>query len=376
MRKSKQLFSEITSQGQLNFSLGQVDVPEPKENEVVVRIEAAPINPSDMWPMFGPANLAEASLEYGDTQALLRAPVHAPLLARVQSRLDQKLPVGNEGAGTVVAAGSADVAQSMMGKVVAVLNGACYSEYVCVPITSCLVHNEGTTPRQAASSFVNPLTALAMVETMRDEGHTAIVHTAAASNLGQILNQICLQDDVPLINVVRSQEQIDILKERGAKIVCNSSQESFDEDLYQAIAQTNATIGFDATGGGELVSKILTAMERFGSKDIQGLNTYGSLHHKQVYVYGSLDFSPTVLNRAYGMFWGIGGWLLMPFLMKAGPEKVAQMHKRVADEINSTFKAHFEHELNFEQAMTPEVIYKYNAKKTGQKVILNPTLSA
>jgi len=376
MKKSKQLFSEITSDGQLHFSLDQVDVPEPQENEVVVRIEAAPINPSDMWPMFGPANLAEAKLDFSDQSAQLTAPVHKGLLPRVRSRIDQKLPVGNEGAGIVVAAGSGKAAQSLMGKVVAVLSGATYSEYVCVPITSCLVHNEGTTPRQAASSFVNPLTALGMVGTMRAEGHSAIVHTAAASNLGQILNQICLQDDVPLVNVVRKQEQVDLLTSQGAKIVTNSSEESFQEDLYQSIAQTNATLGFDATGGGELVSDILTAMERFGSKDIEGLNTYGSLHHKQVYVYGSLDFSPTILNRAYGMFWGIGGWLLMPFLMKAGPEKVAEMHKRVANEIDSTFKAHFNEELNFKQVMTPDVIHQYNAKKTGQKVILNPSLAS
>ena len=185
-----------------------------------------------------------------------------------------------------------------------------------------------------------------------------------------------MQDDVPLVNVVRKQEQVDLLTSQGAKIVTNSSEESFQEDLYQSIAQTNATLGFDATGGGELVSDILTAMERFGSKDIEGLNTYGSLHHKQVYVYGSLDFSPTILNRAYGMFWGIGGWLLMPFLMKAGPEKVAEMHKRVANEIDSTFKAHFNEELNFKQVMTPDVIHQYNAKKTGQKVILNPSLAS
>lgn len=375
MRKSKQLFSEITSQGQLNFSLEQVEVPEPQENEVIVRIEAAPINPSDMWPMFGPANLAEARLNFTDDSAVLTAPIHKDLLPRIQSRIDQKLPVGNEGAGTVVATGSGDIAQSLMGKVVGVLTGAVYSEYVCAPITSCLVHNEGTTPKQAASSFVNPLTALAMVETMREEGHTAIVHTAAASNLGQILNKICLQDDIPLVNVVRKQEQVDLLKSQGAKIVCNSSEDSFQQDLYEAIAQTNATLGFDATGGGELVSDILTSMERFGSKDIQGLNTYGSMHKKQVYVYGSLDLRPTILNRAYGMFWGIGGWLLMPFLTKSSPEKVAQMHKRVADEMDSTFSAHFSDELNFKQLMTPETIDQYNAKKTGQKVILNPSLS-
>jgi len=327
-----------------------------------------------MWPMFGPANLAEATLEYNDSEKVLNAPLYPGMTSRVSPRLGQTLPVGNEGAGTVVAAGDSDAAQALMGKTVAVLSGATYSEYCCVPIQACMLHNEGTTAAQAASSFVNPLTALSMVDTMRMEGHTALVHTAAASGLGQMLNKICINDGVPLVNIVRKQEQADILKAAGATHVCNSSSDTFHKDLIAAIDDTGATLAFDAVGGGDLVSDILSAMERVGSKDAVGLNTYGSPEHKQVYVYGSLDFAPTVLNRAYGMSWGIGGYLLMQFLGKIAPQRVAELHKLVADQIDTTFASHFSEELSFKQAMTPSYIDKYNAKKTGEKFLINPSL--
>ena len=373
MTQSKQLFSTITSDGQLSVTLKEIDVPTPKPHEVVVRIEAAPINPSDMWPMFGPANLAEAKLS--DDKKTLTAPVFKGMLPRIASRLDQTLPIGNEGAGTVIAAGDSDAAQALMGKTVGVIPGAAYSEYCCVPAQACIVHHDDTTARDAASSFVNPLTALGMVETMRMEGHTGLVHTAAASSLGQMLNKICLAQDVPLVNIVRSQAQADILKDIGATHICDSSSAEFKTDLYKAIEETGATLAFDAIGGGELVSDILTAMEMVGSKDAKGFNTYGSEDNKQVYVYGGLDFSPTVLNRAYGMTWGIGGWLLMRFLGKLTPQRVGELQKQVADEIKTTFACSFTEELSFEQAMTPDVIAQYNAKKTGAKFLINPTKS-
>jgi len=374
MQRSNQLFSSISSDGQLEFSLLEVDVPQPKAHEVIVRIEAAPINPSDMWPMFGPANLVEASLEYSDTKKVLTAPLFPGMASRVSSRLDQRLPVGNEGAGTVVAAGDSDAAQALMGKTVAILSGATYAEYCCVPVQACMMHNEGTTALQAASSFVNPLTALSMVDTMRMEGHTALVHTAAASGLGQMLNKICLQQDVPLVNIVRKQEQVDILEAIGAKTIINSSADTFNQDLLAAIDETGATLAFDAIGGGDLVSDILTTMERVGSKDAVGFNTYGSPEHKQVYIYGGLDFAPTVLNRAYGMSWGVGGYLLMQFLGKITPERIGELHKQVADEIDTTFASHYSDELSFEQAMTPKLVAQYNAKKTGEKFYINPSL--
>ncbi|MFT4635347.1 MAG: NADPH:quinone reductase-like Zn-dependent oxidoreductase [Arenicella sp.] len=374
MQLNNQLFSNISSEGQLEFSLRQSEVAKPKPHEVVVRVEAAPINPSDMWPMFGPANLAKATLEYNDENKVLSAPLYPGMASRVGSRLDQVLPVGNEGAGTVVAAGDSEAAQALMGKTVAILSGASYAEYCCVPVQACMAHNEGTTAAQAASSFVNPLTALGMVDTMRMEGHSALVHTAAASGLGQMLNKICIAEDVPLVNIVRSQEQVDILTKIGAKHVCNSSSDSFKKELLAAIDETGATLAFDAIGGGDLVSDILTAMERVGSKDAVGFNTYGSPSNKQVYIYGGLDFSPTVLNRAYGMSWGIGGFLLMQFLGKVTPQRVAELHKRVAHEIDTTFASNFTEVLSFKQAMTPSYVAKYNAKKTGEKFLINPSL--
>lgn len=371
MNKSKQLFTEITSSGKLELSLREVDVPQPKPHEVVVRVEAAPINPSDMWPMFGPADLANA--KYDNDNHSLSAPIFQGMLSRVKSRLDQVLPIGNEGAGTVVAAGDSPAAQALMGKTVGILSGATYAQFCCVPIQACIVHKEETTAKQAASSFVNPLTALGMVETMRMEGHTALVHTAAASSLGIMLNKICIAENVPLVNIVRKQEQADILSKLGAKYICNSSSDSFKADLYKAIDETGATLAFDAIGGGDLVSNILTAMEQVGSKDAKGFNTYGSASNKQVYIYGGLDFSPTVLNRAYGMTWGIGGWLLMRFLGKLKPENVMALHKRVANEIDTTFAIDFTDELTLEQAMDPKTIAQYNAKKTGEKYLINPS---
>jgi NADPH:quinone reductase-like Zn-dependent oxidoreductase len=371
MQTSKQLFTLITSEGQLRLSVKEIKLPTPKPHEVIVRIEAAPINPSDMWPMFGPANLVAAKLDKAKMQ--LSAAIYPGMLSRVSSRLDQELPIGNEGAGTVVAAGEHPAAQAMIGKTVAVLSGATYAEYCCVPMQACIVHHAGTTAKDAASSFINPLTALGMVETMRLEGHTALVHTAAASALGQMLNKICVAQNVDVVNIVRNQLQAEILREIGAKYICDSSDKDFKKHLLQAIDETGATLAFDAIGGGDLVSDILTAMERVGSKDAKGFNTYGSASNKQVYIYGGLDFSPTLLNRAYGMTWGIGGWLLMRFLGKLQPARVAELHKLIADEILTTFATAFTDELSFEQVLTPAIIAEYNAKKTGAKYFVNPT---
>ena len=367
---SKQLFTEITSDGLLEVSLKEMPVLTPKAHEVIVKIKAAPINPSDMWPMFGPADLASAS--YDSSKKVMSAPVHKSMIPRIKSRLDQCLPIGNEGAGEVIAAGESDAAQAMLGKTVAVLSGATYTQYCCVPVQACLVHHDETTAQQAASSFVNPLTALGMVETMRLEGHKALVHTAAASSLGQMLNKICLAENVDVVNIVRNQQQADILKDIGAKYICDSSTGDFKAQLVHAIDRTGATLAFDAIGGGELVSDILTAMEYVGSKDAKGFNTYGSESNKQVYIYGGLDFSPTTLNRAYGMTWGIGGWLLMRFLAKLSPKRVGELHKRVASEIQTTFASTYSNELTLEDALQPATIMQYNAKKTGSKYLINP----
>lgn len=371
-QSTQQLFTEISSEGQLSVSCKTVAIPQPKPHEVIVKIKAAPINPSDMWPMFGPADLREASFD--DENLILKAPVHKSMLMRIKSRLDQSLPIGNEGAGTVVAAGDSPQAQALIGKTVGVLTGATYTEYACVPIQACMLHNQGTTAQQAASSFVNPLTALSMVETMKREGHSALVHTAAASSLGIMLNKICLAEGIDIVNIVRKQEHVDMLSSLGAKHVLNSSAESFKKDLYNAINETGATLAFDAIGGGDVVSDILTAMEAVGSQDAVGFNTYGSEANKQVYIYGGLDFAPTVLNRAYGMTWNIGGWLLMRFLGTLDIKEVLALHKRVADEIDSTFASNFSKEISLKQALQVENVAAYMAKKTGEKYLVNPSL--
>jgi len=374
MTKSQQLFSTVSSDNQLTLELKTVELPEPKDHEVIVKIELAPINPSDMWPMFSLADLSKAELSFNEKEKKLTAPIHPGLINRVHTRLDQACPVGNEAAGTVVAAGKSDEAQALLGKRVAVLSGSTFAEYTCAPAQMCLPHAQQTTAEQACSSFVNPLTALCMIETMKQEGHKALVHTAAASNLGQMLNRICLADGVELVNIVRKQEQVDILNNLGAKYIVNSSSDTYFKDLYKAIQATGATLAFDATGGGELASDILTAMEAVLTKDVKGLNTYGAPDHKQVYLYGGLDISPTKLNRAYGMSWGVGGWLLMRALAKLEPSRVGELYRRVATEINTTFASHYTDQLSFEQALSTEYIAKYNAKKTGEKYLLNPSL--
>lgn len=367
-----QMFSTIAKDGTLELALSEVEVPTPSEGQVVIRMEAAPINPSDMGPMFGPADTRNAKAGKKDGQVALVAPVAEKFLGMVKSRLDQPMPVGNEGAGTVIAAGSDAASQALMGKVVSGISGASYAQYVVTASAACLVHNEATTAKEAASSFVNPLTALGMVETMKLEGHKALVHTAAASNLGQMLNKICLADGVDLVNVVRKPEQADILKALGAKYICDSSKETFIDDLTNALAETGATIAFDATGGGSLPNDILTCMERAASRDASGLNTYGSSTMKQVYIYGGLDLSPTTLNRGYGMAWGVGGWLLPLFLGRVGLEKAAEMQKRVADEIKTTFASAYTAELSLEEALEPASVKAYVAKKTGEKYLINP----
>jgi len=369
-----QLQSTIRSNGTLELKLADVPVVAPGDDEVLVRIEAAPINPSDMGLLFGGADMSRAEAGGSKASPVITAPVPEQMMSAMQARLDAALPVGNEGGGIVVAAGSGDAAQALLGKTVGVLGGATYSQYRTLKTDQCLALHEGTTPRQGAACFVNPLTALGMVETMRMEGHSALVHTAAASNLGQMLQKICLADGVALVNIVRKAEQEKILRDIGATHVCNSSLESFAEDLTAALADTGATIAFDATGGGTLASQILSAMEAAAARTGAGYSRYGSTIHKQVYIYGGLDRSPTQLIRNYGMAWGIGGWLLTPFLIKIGTEAADKLKQRVADEISTTFASHYAKEVSLAEALSLEALSVYGRQATGEKYLINPNL--
>ena len=369
-----QLRSTIKQDATLELSLATTPIPQPNDDEVLVRVEAAPINPSDLGLLFGAADMTTAEASGGADNPVITASVPEKLMRAMTPRVDQSLPAGNEGAGIVVAAGADDAAQALMGKTVAILGGAMYSQYRCVPAKQALLLPEGTTPAEGASCFVNPLTALGMVETMRVEGYTALVHTAAASNLGQMLQKICLADDVQLVNIVRKQEHVDLLKGIGAINVCNSSEPTFMQDLTDALIATGAMLAFDATGGGKLAGQILTCMETAANATATEYNRYGSTTHKQVYIYGGLDRTPTELTRNFGMAWGLGGWLLTPFLQKIGPEEAQKLRERVAAEIKTTFASTYTKEVSLAEALSLDAISVYGKQATGEKYLINPNL--
>ena len=367
-----QLRSLIKKSGDLEISLVTVPTPEPGPDEVVVRVEAAPINPSDLGLLVGAADMTTAKLSGTKEEPVITAKLSEAGMKAMAGRLDESMPVGNEGAGVVIKTGSSDSAKALMGKTVAMIGGAMYSQYRCLRVAECLPLPAGTTPAEGASCFVNPLTSLGMTETMRREGHKALVHTAAASNLGQMLNKICLKDGIGLVNIVRSAQQAEILRRIGAKHVVDSTAPTFMDDLTEALVQTGATLAFDAIGGGKLAGQILTAMETAVNKTAKVYSRYGSSVHKQVYIYGGLDLGPTILNRAFGMAWGIGGWLLFPFLQKIGPADGAKLRQRVVDELKTTFASHYTQVVSLPEALQPNHIAVYAKRATGEKYLINP----
>ena len=371
---SKEIRSKVTNVGNIEISIANVEKPIPSADEVLIKVEAAPINPSDLGLLLSfAADLSSINKSGSGNETITTMKIHPALMGAMKPRLDESMQVGNEGAGVVVDAG--ENVKDMIGKTVGLAGGAMYSQYRCVPAANCLVMNEGTTSSEAASSFVNPLTALSFIETMKLENHTAIVHTAAASNLGQMLVKICKDDGVPLVNIVRKAEHVELLKSLGAEHVCNTSDENFMDDLIFALVTTGATLGFDATGGGnngELPGQILSAMEIAANKTAKEYSRYGSDTYKQVYIYGGLDQSPTILKRSYGMSWGLGGWLLTPMIGRIGMEKFQQMRERVAKEIKTTFASSYAQEISFEEMLEPDIIKSYAKQATGKKYLVNP----
>jgi NADPH2:quinone reductase len=365
-----QLHSLVTPEGRLELSLQTVPVPAPAPDEVLLRIEATPINPSDLGLLLGAADPATIAAADGRVTAQI-PPSRMPAMA---GRAGQSMPVGNEGAGIVIAAGTSEAAQALIGRTVAAIGGAMYAQYRCVKAADCLVLPEGATPADGASCFVNPLTALGMVETMRREGHTALVHTAAASNLGQMLNRLCRAETAPLVNIVRSAAQEKLLRDLGAKHVCNSASPDFIADLTRAVRQTGATLAFDAIGGGPLASQILAAMEAAANADATTYSRYGSTVHKQVYIYGMLDQRPTELYRNFGMIWGVGGWLLFPFLMKLTAADRQRLRDRVAADLKTIFASHYSQVISLAEALNPDVIAAYSKRATGEKYLIDPSM--
>lgn len=366
-----QLRSTVKAEGVVELSLIPVRTPEPGPEEVVVRVEASPINPSDLGLLLAGADPAAVQRSGTAENPIVTAKLSPEALRALQARIGQPLPVGNEGAGVVVAAGSSPAAQALLGKTVSMMGGEMYCQYRCLHLAQCQALPEGTSAEQGASWFVNPMTALGMLETMRREGHTALVHTAAASNLGQMLVKLCQKDGVGLINVVRKAEQAALLRSLGAVHVVDSSTPTFMKDLVEAVSATSATVAFDAVGGGNLVSQILMAMEVVASKGA-AYSRYGSATHKQAYVYGTLDPSPTVLNRTFGFAWGVGGWLLPTFLQKAGYETVQRLRARVASELTTTFASSYSRRVSLREALQPEVIAAYGRQATGEKYLITP----
>lgn len=372
MTKTHQLHSKLTADGVASLYFEHVDLPELGADQVLIQVEAAPINPSDLALLTAPMDLNTLASSGSGFDTVVSASAKPGAVEFFKSRLGLSLPTGNEGAGTVIAAGSSDAAQALLHKKVSAFGGAMYAEHRVANVMECLPLPEGCDAADGASSFVNPMTALGMTETMRMEGHTAIIHTAAASNLGQMLNRICLADEIPLICIVRSEEQVALLQAQGAQCVINSSSANFMQELTDACDRYNATLAFDATGGGSLGSAILNAMEGAASRHMTEYNRYGSDRFKQLYIYGGLDVSPTTLHRGFGFAWSISGWLLPQFLGRAGIEVMMRMRARVAAELTTTFKSHYAHRVDLPGALALDRIREYATQATGVKTLITP----
>jgi NADPH:quinone reductase len=371
---SRQLHSLVTADGTLRLSIAEVNLGPVGSSDVIVQVQATPLNPSDLGLLFAGADMAAATSSGTGDGVVVSAPMSAAAMAAARARVGQPSPVGNEGAGVVIAAGDAPEAQALLGRTVAVLGGAMYSDYRRVHVSQCLDLPDGTPASAAASCFVNPLTALCMVETMRAEGHHGLVHTAAASNLGRMLNKLCLNENIELVNIVRKPEQADVLRAIGAKHIVDSSSATFTDDLVAALSATGATLAFDAIGGGPLAGQILGAMEAAAVAKMDGFSRYGSTTHKQVYIYGGLDRRPTELVRNFGMAWGLGGWLLTPMMAKLGALRMGELRAKVAAEITTTFASSYTKTVSLTGALDLAEIAVYGRQSTGDKYLINPSM--
>ncbi len=363
----QQLTSQLDADGTLTVQLRVKTWDQPTGNQVLIKVEAAPINPSDLGLLFASADTGNA--QYSPGKVVARMPDNA--VRAMKARHGLAMPAGNEAAGKVVATGETPAARALMGKRIACVSGAAYGSYDYADASMAFAVDDSVTAEQAASSFVNPMTALGFVESMKMEHFKGIVHAAAASNLGQMLVKICQQDGVPLVNIVRSEAQVKLLKDLGASHVLDMTQADFMANLVEAIAETGAMIGFDPIGGGTLAGQILTAMEAAASRGA-AFSRYGSSEPKKVYIYGALDMGPTVLNRSFGLTWDLAGWLLTPFMIKAGMETVVRMRMRVAKELTTTFASHYKARVSLEGMLSKEAVAEYNARRTGEKYLVVP----
>jgi NADPH:quinone reductase-like Zn-dependent oxidoreductase len=366
MTSGNQIFSTLAD-GTLTVEVVKTQFPDPTGNQVLVKVEAAPINPSDLAILTGAADLEAA--EYSDGKFVANMP--EPFYSAQKARHGLRLPVGNEGAGTVVAAGESESAQALMGQRVACVPGTAYAQYAIADAHMCLPLGQ-VCSEDGASAFVNPMTALGFVETARMEGQGAIIHTAAASNLGQMLVRICQEDNIPLVNIVRKAEHVDLLSGLGATHIVNSSDDDFMAQLRNAIDVTGAYLGFDPIGGGQAADNCFKAMEHVATRKMTEYSRYGSDQPKKMYIYGRLDLGPTILTPAYGFGWTLSGWLLTPFLQSAGMETVIRMRQRVLEGLTSTFSSSYKRRVSLEEMLTKEAVLDYRAMKTGEKYLVTP----
>ncbi len=371
--KGSRLISVMPDENRLRVSLEAVELADPQGFEVIIEVKAAPINPSDIYRMFYSADIKQAVQVDTPTGPALEAPVRSHVTQELKNRINTPITVGNEGAGVVVAAGDESVAQALLGKTVAIAGGAMYSQYCTADARQCLVHGEETTPVQAASSYVNPMTVLTMLETMRRDGHKALVQSVAASSLGQMLNRLCLEDGIEIINIVRRDDQLQLLKAQGATHVINSSEQKFHQNLIDAIAETRATILFDATFGGHMVSDVMTCMEQAFQIGQEGYIDYtGSGVFKQAYVYGGLDVDAMKLEPSVGFNWSVSSFVLPIFAARLDQNTLASFRKKIADEINTTFKTEYGEQISLQDAISPDIARSYNEKRTGRKYLVLP----
>ena len=363
------LRSTLRRNGDVEIALEQVRVPAP-EGGVVVEMLAAPIHPADMTLLFARADpgTAERVQRDGKTVTVLRA---GDAAAQAQaSRVDVATAVGMEGAGRVVEAGPSDAAQALLGRLVAVRGNGVYARYNRIALEDILPLPDDVSASEGAAAFINPLTVLGMVELMRDGGFGGLVHTAAASTIGQMLCRLCREEGIGLVNIVRRPEQVELLRSIGAEHVCDMSGPDFEDELLRALVATGATLAFDATGGGDLASRILNLMERALPKP-EGYQHYGSNIRKKVFIYGTLDPSPLVLLKNYGLAWDLGGYLVFHFLESIGPERAEGLKRRVVEGLKTTFAMQYSHKISLAEACDPDVLRGAGRRATGEKYLID-----
>jgi NADPH:quinone reductase-like Zn-dependent oxidoreductase len=357
--------------GSLMLAIAEVPVAQPAGSEVVIALEAVPVNPSDLMTMLATAGPANARRENGEVMLRVEP---KPLEAR-KRRIGQPLAVGLTGAGTVIAAG--EQAEDLIGRRVSAISmtRGSFGEYLTLDRAACAPLPDAVSCRDAADVFCNPMTVMAMVEEVKLAGQRAMIHTAAASNLGQMLVRVCAEDGIELVNVVRRAEQADLLRGMGARYVVNSTEPTFAKDLAAAVCATGATIAFDAIGGGDMAGTLHRAMEEAEAAKMPAYSPYGSPTPKHVHIYGYLDRSPTVLDvDAYGMQWNVGLWFQGATLAKVSQERVGALLGRVIAGLNGPFASHFAHVVSLDQMLDPEVMAGYARQATGEKYLIDPRL--